>query len=708
MTGNAKVWRAPLAGLASVAMIATMGVTAFTASAAESQTPTITWVKADGETKSFKSPTAEYKVTAAVLQDNASAAPTGTVSTGWYTAAGVGNGDKVKPDTTVSEDVTYYQHYSADYWTVKFDPTDDGANNSKGVLNAVTDVTGHAGDTDGGYQTVVAKGDKLAAWQVPTEKQGNGKLLTSWYATDENANADPVKGNLADYAKLNTSEINFKSRLEDAWTVEFKVDDFKGESWVPAQGAVTKIDVKKGAKFSDYGTVPEFTNAAGTRLVSSWKATKDGAAFDPSAAVNASVSLHPASSSSFVNVTFNYQGNGTADKTVKVVTGSSLPVPATPTRASNDNYEYTFGGWYDSTFKTAYNASSTVNNAMTVYAKWNISKVKVSFYPGYGENKPTTKWFANGDAFEVPAVPERDGYKAVGYGVQTSVDSDNNPVYAYAEDAEGYLVKIKQTAFGTTPAASLSYVDTIYGDGNDVQPYALSTKYTVVWEPFTSYLERTERRVARNLKSDQNLYTAASYAAYVKAFKAEYLPAKEKAAENGLNKTEFDTLLKQLEGLQAKLVETANDKLYRVYNPNNGDHYFTTDLTEQAALVKLGWKAEGAPYKVIVNRKDRESKDKYTRQYYFGTAVWSVYNPNTGEHLLTFESEANGLAKAGWTKEDVKFYTVQGGTAEVVRVYNPNTNGPAHLYTKASEARGLAKLGWKIDNNAKPVFNLSK
>ncbi|WP_146194773.1 hypothetical protein, partial [Bifidobacterium callitrichidarum] len=35
MTGNTKVWRAPLAGLASVAMIATMGVAASTASAVD-------------------------------------------------------------------------------------------------------------------------------------------------------------------------------------------------------------------------------------------------------------------------------------------------------------------------------------------------------------------------------------------------------------------------------------------------------------------------------------------------------------------------------------------------------------------------------------------------------------------------------------------------------------------------------------------------
>ena len=35
MTGNNKVWRAPVAGLASVAMLATLGVTVMTANASE-------------------------------------------------------------------------------------------------------------------------------------------------------------------------------------------------------------------------------------------------------------------------------------------------------------------------------------------------------------------------------------------------------------------------------------------------------------------------------------------------------------------------------------------------------------------------------------------------------------------------------------------------------------------------------------------------
>ncbi|RSX53694.1 KxYKxGKxW signal peptide, partial [Bifidobacterium goeldii] len=91
-----------------------------------------------------------------------------------------------------------------------------------------------------------------------------------------------------------------------------------------------------------------------------------------------------------------------------------------------------------------------------------------------------------------------------------------------------------------------------------------------------------------------------------------------------------------------------------------------------------------------------------------GTELHSVYNPNTGEHLYAFAGEAGQLEeKSGWIDEGGKFFTVQNGSAGVVRVYNPNTNGPAHVYTNGGEASVLAGLGWKIDNNAKPVFALT-
>ena len=89
-----------------------------------------------------------------------------------------------------------------------------------------------------------------------------------------------------------------------------------------------------------------------------------------------------------------------------------------------------------------------------------------------------------------------------------------------------------------------------------------------------------------------------------------------------------------------------------------------------------------------------------------GDVIYSVYNPNTGEHLLVGQAEAESLATVGWNNEGAVFAAPQGATKDVYRVYNPNTTGPAHVYVGKAEANGLIKLGWRWDNNAKPVYKL--
>ena len=89
--------------------------------------------------------------------------------------------------------------------------------------------------------------------------------------------------------------------------------------------------------------------------------------------------------------------------------------------------------------------------------------------------------------------------------------------------------------------------------------------------------------------------------------------------------------------------------------------------------------------------------------------VYRAYNPNTGEHLFTSnEREYNNLATKGWKREGVAFSSVEelaGKKTEVYRVYNPNAKGGDHHYTKSKkEAEKLVKKGWKMDNKGKPVF----
>jgi hypothetical protein len=85
--------------------------------------------------------------------------------------------------------------------------------------------------------------------------------------------------------------------------------------------------------------------------------------------------------------------------------------------------------------------------------------------------------------------------------------------------------------------------------------------------------------------------------------------------------------------------------------------------------------------------------------------VYRLYNINTGEHFYTSsELEESSLNNNGWNYEGTAFVASTSGVP-VYRIYNPNVNGGDHYYTKSKfEADSLVKLGWHWDNNQKPVF----
>ena len=122
-------------------------------------------------------------------------------------------------------------------------------------------------------------------------------------------------------------------------------------------------------------------------------------------------------------------------------------------------------------------------------------------------------------------------------------------------------------------------------------------------------------------------------------------------------------------------IKEENGAVYRLYNPNDGQHHLTASHSEAETLASIGWHYEGVAFK---------SGD--------GDPVYRLYNPFGGQHILTASAEEGmSLAIAGWVVESVAFKA--GGDKDVHRVYNPN-NGD-HLYTTSTEERdSLVKAGW--------------
>ena len=128
--------------------------------------------------------------------------------------------------------------------------------------------------------------------------------------------------------------------------------------------------------------------------------------------------------------------------------------------------------------------------------------------------------------------------------------------------------------------------------------------------------------------------------------------------------------------------------IYRLYNPNSGEHFFTGSATERDNLIKLGWKNE----KIGWYAAKKSS-----------IPVYRLYNKNAGnDHFYTKSaSEKDKLVKLGWKYEGIAFYASETRTTPVYRAYNPNAKMGTHHFTKSkSEYDTIVKLGWKAEKIA--------
>ena len=94
--------------------------------------------------------------------------------------------------------------------------------------------------------------------------------------------------------------------------------------------------------------------------------------------------------------------------------------------------------------------------------------------------------------------------------------------------------------------------------------------------------------------------------------------------------------------------------MYRLYNPNTGEHLYTQSIAERNNLIDVGWDFEGVGWTAPKT----------------GEPVYRLYNPYTSDHHYTRSRvEYESLQRAGWSGEGIKWYS--GGSIAVYRQYNP-------------------------------------
>ena len=121
--------------------------------------------------------------------------------------------------------------------------------------------------------------------------------------------------------------------------------------------------------------------------------------------------------------------------------------------------------------------------------------------------------------------------------------------------------------------------------------------------------------------------------------------------------------------------------MYRLYNPNSGEHFYTASPVERQAVIDAGWDDEGIGWTAPTE----------------GIQVYRLYNSFAGEHHYTTSAEERDmLVSVGWTWEDGGWFSDPAESVPLYRAYNPNAFANNHHYTTdRGEFETLLGLGWQ-------------
>lgn len=136
-------------------------------------------------------------------------------------------------------------------------------------------------------------------------------------------------------------------------------------------------------------------------------------------------------------------------------------------------------------------------------------------------------------------------------------------------------------------------------------------------------------------------------------------------------------------------------EVYRFYDRNRGEHFYTQDEKEKETLERLGWQWEASDDFYSVEAVDADA-----------LPVYRLYNPNGGGmHFFTTDSKgAVDLRRQGWSYEGIAFYVYKSTSlkgTDQYRLYNPYSPSGEHVWTSDETGRDyLKKIGWRYEGIA--------
>lgn len=242
---------------------------------------------------------------------------------------------------------------------------------------------------------------------------------------------------------------------------------------------------------------------------------------------------------------------------------------------------------------------------------------------------------------------------------------DNFPIKAYAYEDPAADEDLKKLENNAKWAKDLMYSAVASKDGSDVHP----SKYWVPTDVFTELETRTKQ--------------------------AEDLIASDKPTQLNIDKALFNLEKAMTDFRNARKAGTEGTydpeqtAMYRLYNPNSGEHFYTASTAERDATVAAGWNDEGIGW---------IAPDEST------TPVYRLYS-GTDHHYTTSTVERDYLVSVGWDDEGVGWYSDDAQGVPLHREFNPNVdpsapfnNSGSHNYTTSEAERDyLVSIGWRYE-----------
>lgn len=127
--------------------------------------------------------------------------------------------------------------------------------------------------------------------------------------------------------------------------------------------------------------------------------------------------------------------------------------------------------------------------------------------------------------------------------------------------------------------------------------------------------------------------------------------------------------------------------MFRFYNHQTGEHFYTGNPAEQQALLNSEWKYEGVGWFAPATSD---------------TPVYRLLNPNRGDHhYTTSKDEKDALLSHGWIDEGIGWYSAPDTGIPVYRQYNVISPYGHHNYTiSLDEQKFLYGYGWRPEGIA--------